>query len=281
MAVLPGPEVIPSATKEDVYTAAFGPHRLELLEQRQTFRVSSAGMALGNFLARELEEQEIGGRILDLGTGSGVIALLLRALGATSIAATDISPMAVETARRNELLNFSDSRIDFQHSDLFDSPNGPLTGPFDVIVFNPPGWRSPSAALKAQLDSCAGALDLDAMFYGETVLLRFLGQLGSHLAPGGRAIVGLNSLVGVSDILERSEAAFVKAGGSRLRLKVLERVELPLLLYTDEWATVRGDLLREFQSGESLYGARYVVRDEVLHWFYEITELTVVEPPGA
>ncbi|MFC4033335.1 methyltransferase [Streptomyces polygonati] len=250
-----------------------------MLDQRQTFQVSSAGRALGKFLAQHLTKDEIAGRVLDLGTGSGAMALMLRAMGATSITATDISFTAVETAQRNELLNFPDSRIDFQVSDVFETTDGPLTGPFDLVVFNPPGWRSPSPELKAQLDTCAGALDLAAMFHGETVLLRFLDQLASRLAPGGRAIVGLNSLVGVSDVLERSKAAYVRVGGGKLKLRVLDRIELPLLLYTEEWASVRSGLLREFESHRRLYGAQYVIRDEMLYWYYEITELTVVDSP--
>jgi release factor glutamine methyltransferase len=277
MVGLPGSEAATTATREPTYSADFDGYRLELLDQRQTFRVSSAGMALGNFLARHVSEHEIAGRVLDLGTGSGALALLLRAMGAARVSATDISPMAVETARRNERLNFASPTIEFLRSDLFDTTEGSLAGPFDLIVFNPPGWRSPSPQLKAQLDTCAGTLGLDAMFYGETVLLRFLAEVASHLAPGGRAIVGINSLVGVPDILERSRASLVDASGRRLEMKVLERVELPLLMYTDQWATLRADLLREFETQGRLYGAEYVVRDQVLHWFYGITELTVVD----
>lgn len=259
----------------EVYAAEFAGRRLELFEQRQTFRVSPAGIALGEFLVGHATPRELRGRVLDLGTGSGAIAILLRALGATSVCATDVSRVAVDTARRNEVLNFASAQIDFRHGDLFDTGDGAPHEPFDLVVFNPPGWRTPSPGLKARLDGLGSGLQAHAMFYGETVLMDFLRQLPAHLAPGGRALVGLNSLLGVRDVLDRLEAA---TGGSRIRHRVLHRVELPLLFYTDEWASVRGDLLDELVAGAGRYGAHYVMREQVLHWFYEITEFTVVDP---
>lgn len=274
------PSTVLQAPPDSVYTAVFAGRRLELHEQRETFRVSRAGIALGEFLVAHTTDEELRGRVLDLGTGSGAIAILLRALGATSVSATDVSRVAVETARRNELLNFATPEIDFRHGDLFDTGDGASGRPFDLVVFNPPGWRTPSRALKARLDGLASGLQADAMFYGETVLLKFLLDLPGHLSPGGRAIVGLNSLLGVREVLQR--VAEASAGtGPGIRHRVLHRVELPLLLYTDEWASVHTDLLRELSDGAGRYGAQYVMRDKVLHWFYEITEFTVVDPGTA
>jgi len=274
------PELAPGtalqAPPDPVYTAVFSGRRVELHEQSQTFRVSRAGIALGEFLLAHATEEELRGRVLDLGTGSGAIAILLRAMGATSVSATDVSRVAVETARRNELLNFAAPEIDFRHGDLFDTGGGASGRVFDMVVFNPPGWRTPSRALKSRLDGLACALEADAMFYGETLLLKFLLELPGRLAPGGRAIVGLNSLLGVRDVLQRLEDASAGTGRG-IRHRVLHRVELPLLFYTDEWASVRGDLLQELADGAGRYGAQYVMRDQVLHWFYEITEFTVVD----
>jgi len=268
------------APRDAVYTVDFPGRRLELHEQRQTFRVSRAGVALGEFLLGHTTEEELRGRVLDLGTGSGAIAILLRAMGATSVSATDVSRVAVRTARRNELLNFAVPAIDFRHGDLFDTGGGASDTVFDLVVFNPPGWRTPSPALKARLDGLGSELGADAMFYGETILQKFLLELPRHLTPGGRAVVGLNSLLGVRDLLDRVAAA--SAGtGRRLRHRVLHRVELPLLFYTDEWASVRADLLEELAAGASRYGAHYVMRGQVLHWFYEITEFTVVDEEAA
>ena len=56
--------------------------------------------------------------VLDLGTGSGVLALAARLFGATKIVATDFDAEAVRTARQNEALNFSAPLICWQCADV-------------------------------------------------------------------------------------------------------------------------------------------------------------------
>ena len=55
---------------------------------------------------------------LDLGTGSGVLALAARKLGAKKIVATDFDPEAVRTARQNETLNFASSLVRWEVADV-------------------------------------------------------------------------------------------------------------------------------------------------------------------
>ncbi|HEX4139026.1 MAG TPA: 50S ribosomal protein L11 methyltransferase [Candidatus Methylacidiphilales bacterium] len=57
-------------------------------------------------------------RVLDLGTGSGVLALAARRLGAKHIVATDFDPAAIRTARQNEALNFSTPQIRWRRADV-------------------------------------------------------------------------------------------------------------------------------------------------------------------
>ena len=56
--------------------------------------------------------------VLDLGTGSGVLALTARLFGARKIVATDFDPDAVRTARQNEALNFSTPLIRWRRADV-------------------------------------------------------------------------------------------------------------------------------------------------------------------
>jgi len=56
--------------------------------------------------------------VLDLGTGSGVLALAARLFGARKIVATDFDPDAVRTARQNEALNFSQPVIRWKQADV-------------------------------------------------------------------------------------------------------------------------------------------------------------------
>lgn len=68
---------------------------------------------------------------LDLGTGSGILAIALAKLGATQIWATDIDPIALDEARKNSARNQVFTAIQF--SDL---PVDQLPSPFTLIVAN-------------------------------------------------------------------------------------------------------------------------------------------------
>jgi release factor glutamine methyltransferase len=74
-------------------------------------------------------------RVLDIGTGSGAIGVVLaRELPAARVAATDISPGALAVARRNALSHGVADRMEFFQGDLFAAVFGDL----DIICSNPP-----------------------------------------------------------------------------------------------------------------------------------------------
>ncbi len=68
---------------------------------------------------------------LDLGTGSGVLAIALVKLGAQAVWATDIDPIALDEAQKNINANQAEQRVFFSHSPVEDLP-----GPFSLIVAN-------------------------------------------------------------------------------------------------------------------------------------------------
>ncbi len=94
---------------------------------------------LVELLVRSYTDGSTPQRVLDLGTGSGAIAIALaRAWPRSSFVAVDISPEALEIARENAIQNGVDERIRFLVSDWFSH----VTGEFDLIVSNPPYVRT-------------------------------------------------------------------------------------------------------------------------------------------
>jgi len=71
--------------------------------------------------------------LLDLGTGSGILALTARLLGARKIVAADFDAEAVRTARQNELLNFSSPLIGWRCSDVLRLR---ATARYDLVLAN-------------------------------------------------------------------------------------------------------------------------------------------------
>ena len=72
-------------------------------------------------------------KVLDLCTGSGAIAVsLAKKINDIEVTASDISLNALETAKKNALLN--DVVVNFKYSDLFEN----IEETFDIIVSNPP-----------------------------------------------------------------------------------------------------------------------------------------------
>jgi len=74
-------------------------------------------------------------KILDIGTGSGAIALALATeIPHAGIVATDISAEALALAEKNARVMQLENKISFRRGDLFE----PVDGVFDIIVCNPP-----------------------------------------------------------------------------------------------------------------------------------------------
>jgi len=92
-----------------------------------------------------LAETRADDRVLDMGTGSGVNAILA-ARTATEVVAVDINPYAVDAAARNVERNGVSDRVRVGHSDVFDA----VDGAYDLIIFDPPfRWFAPRDELEA------------------------------------------------------------------------------------------------------------------------------------
>ena len=117
-------------------------------------------------------------RVLDMGTGSGVQAILA-ASKSTSVTAVDVNPFAVKLAERNVKINKLCSQVKVFESDLFEN----VHGKFDLIVFDPPfRWSEPRDAWERS------SADKD---YAS--LQRFFEQAKEYLNPKGRMLIAFGT----------------------------------------------------------------------------------------
>ena len=138
-----------------------------------------------------MRPKDLAGEILDMGNGSGVFPFLLRKMGANHITATDVCPHAIQSALKNERLEFENHQISFRTSDLF-MDIGSEKKLFDSIKFNPPGWRSPSPAFLQRLHEFPQGIGTPAasMFFGDRIALDFFDAVPAYLNAVGELSSG-------------------------------------------------------------------------------------------
>jgi release factor glutamine methyltransferase len=133
-------------------------------------------------------------RILDVGTGSGCIALsLAKELPQAEIHATDISAAALEVARANAARHKLESRIQFREADLL---AGFENNSFDFIVSNPP-YVGESEQDQVQLE-VRKFEPRNAVFAGPTgveVIARLIPQAQAALKPDGWLIMEISGTI--------------------------------------------------------------------------------------
>ncbi|HEX7301117.1 MAG TPA: HemK2/MTQ2 family protein methyltransferase [Solirubrobacteraceae bacterium] len=151
-------------------------------------------------LARALRAEALpaGARVLDVCTGSGLLAVTA-ALGGARATAVDVSRRAVACAALNARLN--GVRVRALRGDLL----APVRGErFDAIVSNPPYLPAETDALPAR----GPARAWDAGHDGRALLDRLCAQVPDHLAPGGVLLLVHSELCGTDATLDA-----LRAGG--------------------------------------------------------------------
>ena len=128
------------------------------------------------------------GRLLDMGTGSGVCAVFAAQLG-YEVTAVDLNPESVRFAKINALLNRVELHV--RQGDLFEPVRGER---FEFVLFNPPFFRGEPRS------------PFDMAWRGTDVLERFASGLRDVLTAEGRGFVLLSSdgdAAGMLDALSR------------------------------------------------------------------------------
>jgi release factor glutamine methyltransferase len=145
-----------------------------------------------------------GARVLDLGTGSGAIALALAANAPQAmVLASDISDAALAIARQNAARLGLMKQITFRNADCFDvRDGGPPLGRFDLIVSNPPYIVDQAIdVLQPEIVRWEPRLALAGGPDGLEFYRRIAAGLPEYLAAEGRLIVEIGD--GQTDAVTR------------------------------------------------------------------------------
>jgi release factor glutamine methyltransferase len=143
----------------------------KLLIRPTVFRPTPVSPLLGKAVLTEVRPGE---RVLDLGTGSGINAILAASKGA-DVMAVDINPKSVACAKKNAERNAVGSHVQVFQSDLFQNVNGR----FDLIIFDPPfrWFRARDMEERAIADE------------NYITLTRFFKQFRKYLRPRSRVLL--------------------------------------------------------------------------------------------
>ena len=163
---------------------------------------------------------------LDLCTGSGCLAILMaHAFPAAAIDAVDISPEALEVARRNVADYGLEDRVRLVESDVFAGLAGRR---YDLIISNPPYVTAAAMAALPPEYRQEPALALTAGDDGLDVVRRILAGARQHLKPGGLLAieVGHNRDI-VEAAFPKLQATWLDTPSSEDKIFLVQAADLP------------------------------------------------------
>ena len=131
-----------------------------------------------SFLLNKYVRQYAQGKVLDVGTGTGLQAVTAMEDPENEVLAIDINPEAVEYVKNKG--------VNAIQSDLFEN----VKDKFDLIIFNPPYLpEDPREPEDSKLATTGGKK-------GDEILKKFLSQAKDHLNKNGKILVVISNLTG-------------------------------------------------------------------------------------
>jgi release factor glutamine methyltransferase len=177
-----------------------------------------------------------GRRVLDVCTGSGVVAIAASDCGAASVLAFDVCPRAVSCSRSNAVYAGADIAVrEGSWSSALDY------APFDLIVSNPPYVPTPPAGESNVIPLTAGpARAWDAGVDGRLVLDPLCESAAGLLDVGGSLLLVHSALSGVDKSLEQ-----LKSTGLQAEVVASQWIPFgPVLSARAGWLEVTGQIER-------------------------------------
>jgi SAM-dependent methyltransferase len=176
------------------WTGRCGP--LDLMLSEHTFAPSRISMLLA-----EAMSVRPGETVLDVGCGSGVLAIVAAKLGAGEVHGVDAAPRTIEVASENAELHDVADTCRFYEGDLFDPlPDGLQA---DLAIGDVSGVADPVARVSGWFPSGSGG-----GYRGSELPVRMIGDVRDWLAPDGRLLLPTGTLQDEGAILEAARESF-------------------------------------------------------------------------
>jgi tRNA1Val (adenine37-N6)-methyltransferase len=218
---------------------------VRIIQKKSGYRFALDAPLLADFI-----KTRPGDELLELGTGSGIIALLLGARRFAHLIALEIQPSLVTLARRNVRLNGLADRVSVLRADL---RRYRPSRRFDIVFSNPPYIRKATGFLSAAAEKSVAKHEI------KCDILEVMRATSELLKPAGRAYFVYPA---------RREGDFGKAAEAaglavRRRRFVLPRAGAPAILFLAECRFGRGPrrelrplVLRDARGGDTNDAAR-------------------------
>jgi tRNA1Val (adenine37-N6)-methyltransferase len=172
----------PTETLDTLYTG-----RLKILQKKAGYRFSIDALLLASFV--EFRDTD---RMIDLGTGCGILPLILAfRREAKRITGVEVQPSLADLARRNAALNRLSGRIQIWERDFTQLPGRTWAGKFDRVISNPPYREVGSGRINPQEEKALARHEFRATLQDVLktayLLLKEKGRL-AMIYPASRAI---------------------------------------------------------------------------------------------
>ena len=191
-----------------LWKGRLGPISLRISDT--TFRPST----ISTLLAREIRVEE-GEIAIDVGCGSGILAIIAAKLGARHVYAIDKSPDVIEVGRANAEANRVSDRVTFYRGDLFEPLDRSIKA--DVIIGDVSGIPDALADESGWFPTKGGG-----GARGSELPIRMLEEARRRLASGGRLLLPTGSLQDETSIIETAKGLY-----TRVRKLTERRIPLP------------------------------------------------------
>jgi tRNA1Val (adenine37-N6)-methyltransferase len=176
---------LPWNEAEETLDTLFG-GRLKILQKKQGYRFSIDALLLAHFAEPGPED-----RVIDLGTGCGIVPLILLFRKKTKgITGVEIQPSLADLARRNAALNRSSSRFQVWEDDLRKLDQRVKRESFDLVLTNPPYRKIGSGRVNPHSEKAVARHEIKAtledVLRAAHYLLKDKGRLAT-IYPASRA----------------------------------------------------------------------------------------------